>query len=64
MKTRILFFRDLYGCSASIRRKPDGSWLIRIACRGQLVHRKSYATERGARIALGHWSDTWKPVTI
>ena len=55
------FFRDFYGCTASIRTHYDGSAdLVIRSGQGALILRRSYATDRGARIALGQYSDSWK----
>lgn len=54
------FFRDFYGCTASIRTHRDGTVTLTIRTdRGALVLRRTYSTERGARIALGQYSDCW-----
>ena len=61
MRLQKNYYRDLYGGSASIRECRDGSWLLTV-CDGYggRIHRKSYASARGARIALGKWSDSWE----
>ena len=54
MNNCVEFFEDFYGCTYSIRPQPDGTY--RMAARtphGNLFHVKTYATERGVRIALG-----------
>ena len=54
MKRCIETFEDFYGCTYSIRYQPDGTF--RMAARtphGELFHMKTYASYRGARIALG-----------
>ena len=48
------FFGDAYGGTASIRKRSNG--LYRLICRtdlGIIYHEDTYATYRGARIALG-----------
>lgn len=48
------YFRDSYGCTASILRHHDGRSLLTVRIpQGDLVHSKTYSTYRGARIALG-----------
>lgn len=54
MKRYLERFTDFYGCTYSILQQPDGSY--RMAARtpqGNLFHMKTYATDRGIRIALG-----------
>ena len=54
------YYRDPYGCTASIREefKPYHEYLLRVCDGyGNLIHKKTYSTERGARIALGRLSD-------
>lgn len=54
------FFRDFYGCTASILTHRDGSAdLVIRSGRGALILRRTYTTERGARIALGQYSESW-----
>lgn len=53
------YFKDIYGATASIRIHRDGTATLTVFCGGKR-HRKTYNTERGARIALGKWSDEWK----
>lgn len=54
------YYRDFYGCTASIRTHYDGSAdLVIRTGRGGLVLRRTYSTERGARIAMGQYSDSW-----
>lgn len=59
------FFRDVYGCTASIRYlRGSGAWMLTVCDGyGARIHRKGYGTERGARIALGKWGDDWEEVT-
>lgn len=48
------YFRDPYGCTASIHRTSTGRWQLRLCLPdGSCFHSKTYATRRGARIALG-----------
>jgi len=52
------YFRSIYGATASIRIHRDGTATLTVFCGGKR-HRKTYNTERGARVALGKWSDDW-----
>lgn len=52
------YFRSIYGATASIQTHRDGTATLTVFCGGKR-HRKTYNTERGARIALGKWSDDW-----
>lgn len=53
-------FHDAYGCYATIIRRRDQTYRLFIRMRdGSLLHEKSYATYRGARIAMSKWSDCW-----
>lgn len=57
-------FRDFYGCTASLRTRFDGTAKLVIKTYlGGMVLRKEYDTERGARIALGQYSDSWTETT-
>lgn len=54
-------FHDLYGCSATIIRKRNQTYDLTIRTRdSSLIHKKNYASYRGARIAMGKWSDCWE----
>ena len=46
------YFRSIYGATASIQTHRDGTATLTVFCGGKR-HRKTYNTERGARIALG-----------
>lgn len=54
-------FHDFYGCHASIIRKRNQTYdlFVRMS-NGKLLHKKNYASYRGARIAMGKWSDCWE----
>ena len=52
------YFRSIYGATASIRIHRNGTATLTVFC-GDKRHRKTYNTERGARIALGKWSYDW-----
>lgn len=52
------FYEDFYGCTASILRHQSGKSLLKIRVpQGDLIHSKTYSTYRGAKIALGIYSD-------
>ena len=56
-------FRDFYGGSASMRIKADGSVALRVVdSYGKVLLSKSYASERGAKIAMGRMGDCWREV--
>ena len=58
------YFRDPYGCTASILRHPSGKSLLSVRIpQGDLVHSKTYSTYRGARVALGKLSDGMMELT-
>ena len=54
-------FHDFYGCRATIirRRNQTYSLTIRLGT-GKLLYKSSYTTYKGARIAMGKWSDCWE----
>lgn len=53
-------FSDFYGCTASIRHRYNGRFeLVIRTYLGGLILRREYDTERGARIAMGQYSDSW-----
>ena len=58
-------FKDFYGCTATIirRRNHRYSLTIRLGT-GKCLYRNSYASYKGARIAMGKWSDCWEKVLI
>lgn len=56
-------YRDFYGATASILVARDGSAVLRVAdAHGNRITIKKYASERGARIAMGRIGDEWKEV--
>ena len=55
------YFKSVYGATASIRIHRDGTATLTVFCGGKR-YRKTYNTERGARVALGKWSDDWEEV--
>ena len=52
------YFHDPYGCTASITQTRTGKFQLRLCIpNGACFFSKTYATYRGARIALGKHSD-------
>lgn len=57
------YYRDFYGCTASIRLNRDGSATLKIAdAHGKPCFGKCYGSERAAKIAMGKQSDCWEEV--
>ena len=53
-------YKDFYGCHACIRKYNNGSTRLTIRnSSGKLCFAKNYATYRGAKIAMGRYSDSW-----
>ena len=51
-------YHDFYGCVACIRHYKNGTARLTVrTAGGHLVHRKDYATYRGAKIAMGKLTD-------
>jgi len=50
------FWRDIYGCTASIAKVPGG-YRLKVFAGSRYIINKVYATYRGARIALGRTGD-------
>lgn len=65
MRQTIEYYRDPYGCTASIRNIPmTGTYLLRVCtAQGDLFHIKGYDTRHGARVALGRMSDGMMKLT-
>lgn len=62
MKGCVEFFRDFYGCTASIHRNRLDTVVkltVRDAYGKLLVIRRPFRSYRGCRIAMGHMSDGW-----
>lgn len=55
------YYRDFYGCTAKIVTYRDGSARLSI-CAGFERTTKKYASERGAKIAMGKQSDGWREI--
>ena len=53
------FFKDSYGNTASITKKADGFLLIVRNYYGKVWKRKTYATAKGAKTALGKTGESW-----
>lgn len=56
------FYKDTYGCRAELVQYL-GRETTRLTIRnyhGSIILRKEYRTWKGARIAMGKWSDGWK----
>ena len=53
------FFRDFYGNTACIRTFKNGSARLTIRVGTKLVKAQNYKSERGARIALGRFGDSF-----
>ena len=52
------YYRDPYGCTASITRNPDGTAKLTVRTQsGSLIRNDSFASYQGAKIALGKMSD-------
>jgi len=54
------YFKDFYGCSASIKQTKNGYLLTVCDGYGRRFLRKTYSSERGARISLGRTGDGWR----
>lgn len=58
-------FRDFYGCSATIIRKRNQTYSLTIRMgTGERLFQKTYSTYKGARIAMGKWSDCWEKIIL
>lgn len=57
MKT---YYRDAYGCTASIEHRKSGTakLIIRDPI-GRVVVKRPYVSDNGARIAMGKFGDCW-----
>ena len=57
------YFKDFYGCTASIRLNNDGSASLKVFnAYGKGILWKYYGSERAAKIAMGRLGDCWKEV--
>lgn len=61
MATR--YFKDFYGCTASIKENAGCYWLRVSNAHGRRIKNAAYETYRGARSAMGRMGDCWKEVT-
>lgn len=57
----IKHYVDFYGTKATIKKTRNG-YLLKTFIYGRCDIKKTYSTERGARIALGKMSDEWREV--
>lgn len=53
------YYKDFYGCTASIEEHRDGSATLRMVA-GNTKTKKTYKTVHGAKVAIGKLSDGWK----
>lgn len=56
-------YKDSYGGRAALYGNDDGSWTL-IMASGFERTEKTYATRKGARIAMGRSSDTWRLIPL
>lgn len=56
------YFKDVYGCTASIAKTRTGFRLRVSGSNGQLFRNDVFGTYRGARNAMGRMSDGWREV--
>ena len=58
------YYKDFYGCTASIRLNRDGSATLKVSnAHGKPIYGKCYGSERAAQVAMGRIGDNWKLVT-
>ena len=56
------YYKDIYGCTASIT-EDWTTYHLRVSnAYGQRILSKRYTTFRGARIAMGKMSDCWREI--
>lgn len=56
-------YHDFYGCHACLRVNKDGTARLTVrTSSGKLIHAKNYKSRKGARIAMGRMSETWKRI--
>ncbi len=55
-------YHDSYGGQACIRISKNGGARLTVHAGGKTIHAKDYVTYRGAKIAMGRMSDTWRRV--
>lgn len=53
------YYKDFYGCTASITETITGAKLIVRNPYGNLIKKGNYGTFRGSRSAMGRISDSW-----
>jgi len=56
-------WKDFYGCIAYLKATKIGTYVLKMYTpTGNKFYEKEYNTRRGARIAMGKYSDCWKCV--
>lgn len=55
------YYKDLYGCTASISKTKKG-FRLKVFAGVRYIVNKTYDTYRGAKIALGRTGDCWRKV--
>lgn len=55
-------YKDFYGCVATIKERGGRVHLTIKTSGGKLVMKNDYATERGAKIAMGKAGDCWEVI--
>lgn len=58
-ETATEYYRDFYGCVATIEKYQYCCVLTIKTGNGDIIHKKTYQTHKGARIAMGKLSDCW-----
>ena len=58
------YYKDFYGCTASVVHNSNGAVLTIRTPSGQLIKKQKYATRRGAMIGMGKCSDGWRFVSM
>ena len=56
----IIKYQDRYCGNAVLRTFRDGTAALKVSVLGKTISNKTYSTLRGARIAPGRFSDTWR----
>lgn len=55
-------YKDFYGNTACIRTRKDGSAQLSISIGSKRVKVQNYKSEKGARIALGKFGDSFSEI--
>lgn len=53
------YYKDIYGCSASITKWRD-KFILKVSNGYRVFYKKMYDTFKGARIAMGRIGDGWE----